>query len=211
MAQEPTKALDISFNLGAATDYVYHGVSQSDGNPQLSAGVDTTLWGVGYVGTWISRADFDNGTDAEYDLYVGARPQLGPVTLDLGVIYYGYINQAVGPKQDFVVFKLGGAIPLGAATLGAEVHHSNDFFGQTGKATYVELNGAMPIAEKFKVSGALGHQKVAYDGDYTTWNLGVSYAVNDVVGLDLRYHDTDAHDLGDIYDGRVVLGVKAAF
>ena len=88
---------------------------------------------------------------------------------------------------------------------------TNNFYGGTGNATYVELNGSSPIGEKFSVSGAVGHQDVDYDGDYTTWNLGVSYALNDVVGFDLRYHDTDAHDFGDIYDSRVVISVKAAF
>ena len=88
---------------------------------------------------------------------------------------------------------------------------SDDFFGETGQATYVELNGSVPVAEKVSISGAVGRQNVDYDGDYTTWNLGASYALNDVVGFDLRYHDTSEHSFGDVYGSRVVLGVKAVF
>ena len=212
LAQESTSPFDFSFNAGAASDYVFRGVSQTDENPQVFAGVDTTLWGVGYAGAWISNVDFNNDTDAEYDLYVGVKPTVGPFNLDLGVVYYGYINSPSGaPDQDYVEFKAAGSAPVGTGTVGAAVYYSDDFFGETGPATYVELNASAPIAEKFTVSGALGYQDVDYDGDYTTWNLGVSYALNDIVGFDLRYHDTDAHEFGKLYDSRVVVSVKAAF
>ena len=204
--------LDLSFNVGAATDYVWRGVSQTDG-PQISGGVDATVGGLVYAGTWISNVDFGTGndTDFELDFYAGITPQLGPVSLDLGIMYYGYINAPSGSDQDFVEFKLTGTVPVGPATLGAGVYWSDDFFGGTGNATYVELNGSTPISEKFSVSGAVGYQDVDYDGDYTTWNLGVGYALNDFLGLDLRYHDTNEHDFGDLYESRVVLGLTASF
>jgi uncharacterized protein (TIGR02001 family) len=208
---DDTSPIDLSFNAGAATDYVWRGVSQTDESPQISGGVDATVGGIVYAGGWLSNVDFGNDTDFELDLYAGVRPQLGPVSLDLGVIYYGYINAPAGSNQDFVEFKLAGSIPAGPATGGAAVYYSDDFFGGTGKATYVEVNGSMPIAEKFSVSGAVGRQDVDYDGDYTTWNLGAGYALTDFLGVDLRYHDTNEHDFGKLYESRVVLGLKAAF
>ena len=204
--------LDLSSNVGAATDYVWRGVSQTDESPQIYGGVDATV-GMVYAGTWLSNVDFGTGndTDFELDLYAGIRPQLGPVALDLGIQYYGYINAPTGSDQDFVEFKLAGSVPVGPATVGAAVFWSDNFYGGTGNATYVELNGSSPIGEKFSVSGAVGHQDVDYDGDYTTWNLGVGYALTDFLGVDLRYHDTNEHDFGDLYESRVVLGLKAAF
>ena len=203
--------LDLSFNVGAATDYVWRGVSQTDESPQIYGGVDATV-GMVYAGTWLSNVDFGTGndTDFELDLYAGIRPQLGPVALDLGIQYYGYINAPTGSDQDFVEFKLAGSVPVGPATVGAAVYWSDDFAG-TGNATYVELNGSVPVAEKVSISGAVGRQDVDYSGDYSTWNLGVSYALNDIVGFDLRYHDTDKHKFGDLYDSRVVLSLKASF
>ena len=211
-AQEDS-ALDLSLNVGAATDYVWRGVSQTDESPQISGGIDATIGGLVYAGTWLSNVDFGTGndTDFELDLYAGIRPQLGPVALDLGIQYYGYINAPTGSDQDFVEFKLAGSVPVGPATVGAAVFWSDNFYGGTGNATYVELNGSSPIGEKFSVSGAVGHQDVDYDGDYTTWNLGVGYALTDFLGVDLRYHDTNEHDFGDLYESRVVLGLKAAF
>ncbi|MBA4014319.1 MAG: hypothetical protein C0481_20865, partial [Phenylobacterium sp.] len=140
LAQDES-ALDLSFNVGAATDYVWRGVSQTDESPQISGGVDATLGGLVYAGGWLSNVDFGSGndTDFELDLYAGVRPQLGPVSLDFGILYYGYINAPTGSDQDFIEFKAAGSVPVGPATVGAGVYYSDDFFGGTGPATYVEL------------------------------------------------------------------------
>src|SRR5204862_3642097 len=75
-----------AFNIGANTDYVFRGVSQTDEDPSIFGGVDLTIGSIGYAGVWASNVDFGNGTDAEVDLYAGVKPEVGPVTLDLGVI-----------------------------------------------------------------------------------------------------------------------------
>ncbi|MDP3854017.1 TorF family putative porin [Phenylobacterium sp.] len=209
LAQEGV--FDFSYNVGVATDYVFRGVSQTDENGQLFAGVDTTLWGIGYAGAWISNVDFGGSTDGELDLYAGVKPKVGPVQLDIGVIYYGYLNQSSGADEDYTEFKIAGSVPAGPATVGAAFYYSDDFFGGTGEATYFEVNGSVPVAEKVTLSGAIGQQNVVGPFDYTTWNLGAGYAINDTVGLDLRYHDTDEDSFGEIYEGRVVLGLKVVF
>lgn len=209
---EDAEIFDFSFNLGTSTDYVFRGVSQTDENPQVFGGIDATVAGIGYVGVWVSNVDFGpNTSNVEYDLYGGVKPTLGPVALDLGVIYYGYGNQPQGASYDYLEWKAAGSVPVGPGSIGAALYYSSDFFGGTGDATYYEVNGSFPVAEKLSVSGALGRQKVQGPADYTTWNLGASYAVNDHVGLDLRYHDTDEHSFGEVYGSRVVLGLKVSF
>ncbi|WP_310542712.1 TorF family putative porin [Phenylobacterium sp.] len=203
--------ISMAFNVGAATDYVFRGVSQTDEGGQIFGGADATLFGIGYAGVWVSNVDFNNGTDIEYDLYAGVKPVLGPVNLDFGFFYYGYTNQPTGSNEDYVEYKAAASTAVGPATVGALVFYSPEFFGKTGKATYYEVNGAIPVAEKVSVSGAIGHQEIEGPADYNTWNLGVGYALNDTIGFDLRYHDTDEHGFGDIYESRVVLGVKASF
>jgi uncharacterized protein (TIGR02001 family) len=69
----------------------------------------------------------------------------------------------------------------------------------------------MPVAEKLTLSGAVGHQDIKNYGDYNTWNVGLGYALTDKLTVDVRYHDTDEHGLGKIYDSRVVISLKAAF
>lgn len=204
---------EFSFNVGAASDYVFRGFSQTDSGPQVYGGADMSI-GIFYAGTWLSNVDFGDSTDMEYDLYAGFKPTVGPVSLDVGIVRYGYTNQSDGADLDFWEGKVAGSIPAGKGTVGAAVYYTPENFNQTGKAAYVELNGSMPVTDKLSVSGAVGHQSLEGPLDYETWNLGVGYAINDVFGIDLRYWDTNVDKADDpfkVSSGRVVVGLKAAF
>ena len=205
--------VSLSFNVGAATEYVFRGISQTDEDPQIFGGVDATIGSIGYAGLWVSNVEFNNGTQLEFDIYGGVKPTVGAATLDIGLIYYGYTNKPDGPDEAYWEGKLAASVPAGAATLGAAVYYSPEFFGETGNATYLEANAAMPLgASKFSVSGALGRQWVETGVDYTTWNVGLGFALTDHVGFDLRYWDTDEEEtLGYLAQGRVVFGIKATF
>lgn len=211
-AAQAQDAPSASFNVGAASDYVFRGYSQTDSKAQVYGGADLGI-GTFYAGTWLSNVDF--GSDhVEYDLYAGFKPTLGPVSLDVGLVRYGYTNQDSGDNYDFWEAKLAGSAPVGSGTIGAAVFYTPENFGKTGKATYVELNGSVPLMDKVSASGAVGHQALEGDGDYETWNLGVGYAITDKFGLDLRYWDTNvkkSDDPGKLTSGRVVVGLKAAF
>lgn len=210
-ARAEDEGLKLAFNVGANTDYVFRGVSQTDEDPSVFGGVDASL-GIGYAGLWVSNVDFGNGTDAEFDLYAGIKPTVGPVSFDIGVIYYGYIDQPSGSNEDYFEGKVAASVAAGPATIGAAFFYSPSFFGKTGDATYYELNGALPLGDtKLTVSGAVGYQQVKGPADYTSWNLGVGYALTDHIGLDVRYFDTDEHKFGDIYDSRIVAGIKVTW
>ncbi len=200
----------VAFNAGVASDYVFRGISQTDSSPQLFGGADLTM-GTVYAGTWLSNVDFGNNTSMEYDFYAGVKPTLGPVALDLGVVYYGYGNQPANSNEDYWEGKVAGSMSVGKSTVGAAVYYSPEFFGKTGKATYLEINAARPLTEKLSVSGAIGQQKVDTMDTYSTWNLGVGYALTSKLGVDLRYIDTDAHGLGSLYKSRAVVSLKATF
>lgn len=211
-ASAEVKPLTFVFNVGAATNYEFRGVSQTNNKGQVFGGADATIEGIGYAGVWLSNVDFMSGTQMEYDLYAGIKPVVGPVTVDLGVIRYGYTSQPPGPKQTYTEWKIAPSMPIGPATVGLAYFYSDNFFGETGPANYYEINASMPIAKtSFSVSGAFGHQQVVGPLDYNTWNLGVGYALNSHIGFDLRYWDTDEHSFGSIYKSTVVLGVKATF
>lgn len=204
---------EFSFNVGVASDYVFRGFSQTDSKPQVYGGADVGI-GIFYAGAWLSNVDFGDSTDMEYDLYAGFKPTLGPVSLDVGILRYGYTNQSDGADLDFWEGKVAGSVPAGKGTIGAAVYYTPENFNQSGQATYVELNGSMPVTDKLSVSGAVGHQSLEGPLDYETWNLGVGYAINDVFGIDLRYWDTNVEKADDpfkVSSGRVVVGLKAAF
>ena len=205
----------LAFNLGAATEYVFRGFSQTDEDPQVFGGVDATIGSIGYAGVWVSNVDFLDSTDFEFDIYGGIKPTLGAVTFDIGGIYYGYADQPSGADYDYFEAKVAASIPVGPGTLGAALFYSPDFFGVADDAIYYEVNGAVTIPEtKFSISGALGYQEQDGGLDYTTWNVGVGFALTDNIGLDVRYFDTDASDNADppgYGDGRIVGGIKLVF
>lgn len=202
---------EVSFNVGVASDYVFRGVSQTDNGPQLFGGADLTS-GIFYAGVWASNVDFGDSTSAEIDGYVGITPTAGPVSLDFGALYYGYVNEPSGADYGYWEFKAAASIPAGPATLGAAVYYTPDYAGGIGDATYFEVNASHEFNDKWTLNGALGKQTFDAGGDYTTWNLGVAYAFNDNVTLDVRYHDNDLDSTcGDICDSRVVATLKATF
>lgn len=208
---EAAAGVDVSWNAGVATDYVFRGFTQTMRDPQVFGGVDLTS-GIFYAGAWASNVDFGDETDAEVDLYAGVTPTLGPVSANFGVIYYGYVGAPDDAEYAYWEGKAAGSVPVGPATVGAAVYYSPEFFGETGEAWYWELNGAYSPTEKLSFSGAFGNQDVEIGGSYNTWNLGATFAVTDMISVDARYHDTDLDDdlCDDICDSAFVLTLKAA-
>ncbi len=209
---ETASAPSLSANLGVASDYIFRGLSQTNYNPQISAGADA-VWGKVYAGAWASNVEFGDGTDAEVDLYVGITPTLGPVELDLSALYYVYVGAPSGSGYDMPEFIAKASLPVGAGAIGAAVAWSPDSFGPADNSLYIEANASAGITEKLSLSGAIGRQSYS-DGaapDYTTWNVGFTYQVTDILGVDLRYHDTNRHELGKAYGSSFVVGLTASF
>lgn len=214
--------VDLSFNIGAATDYVFRGISQTDEGGQIFGGVDLTAPGGYYAGVWASNVDFgafgDDETNVEVDIYGGIKPEFAGYVFDFGVIYYAYLNQPeTSAELGYVEVKAAASRAIGPATLGAAAYFSPEFTGEVGQAIYFEANGSYTINDRVSVSGAVGRQTFDEldDADYTTWNIGATIALTPMIGLDVRYWDTDEDDLvspvQDIYEGRVVASLKATF
>ncbi len=200
---------EVAFNIGVVSDYVFRGASQTNEDPALQGGIDVNFAGGFYAGGWASTVDFGDDTDAEVDLYGGYRTEAAGYALDFGVLGYFYVNEPSGADYNFVEFKAAASRAIGPATLGAAVYYAPDFFGVDEEATYLEANAAYALADKWTVSGAVGHQWLDVTDDYTTWNLGVAYALTDNLAVDGRYHDTDVD--GPLTDDRFVVGLKASF
>ncbi|KQR61157.1 TorF family putative porin [Brevundimonas sp. Leaf168] len=201
--------VDVAWNVGAVSDYVFRGFSQTSEDPAIQGGVDLTSGGF-YAGAWASNVDFGDDTDAEVDLYGGYRTEAGGFALDFGAIGYLYVGEPDGADYNYAEFKAAASRAVGPATFGAAVYYSPDFFGADKEATYFEVNGAFSPAPKWTVSGALGKQWLDVSDDYTTWNVGVGYALTDKVGVDVRYHDSDVDGVPGAED-RIVGAVKLTF
>ncbi len=210
-------------NVALTSDYVFRGISQSDGDPAIQGGFDYTneVGGVPiYAGAWGSNIEFFVDGSLEVDLYGGIRPTLGPVTFDLGFIAYLY--PGMDSEAQYWELKAGASVaPVENLTIGGALYWSPDFsFTNDADALYAEVNAAYTFNETFAMSGAIGNQEVdspSYfapgEDSYTTWNVGGTVSAWGF-GFDLRYFDTDIDIAGpggdNISDGRVVATIRRA-
>lgn len=202
-AQEDNAAsTTVNFSLAAGTDYVWRGLTQTDGGPAAFATV-TVQHGGFYAGAGTENVDF-SGISQEYDLWGGYVVDLGPARLDLGASFYGYVD---APSNiDTLEFK--AALSGGRKKIGYTVsaNYTPDYFGTGKGGVYSEAAVSYALSERVQLSGALGHQQIEALPDYATWNLGASGELAKGLRLDLRYHDTDTKvvDYETIGDARVV-------
>jgi uncharacterized protein (TIGR02001 family) len=226
--EAPKRRCEFSINAGGTSDYVFRGISQSDENFAFQGGGDATC-GLFYAGLWGSTVDFGendyNQSIAPYevDLYAGIKPTWGPLTFDLGVIYYAYPGAHDGPAEfNYVEIKGGVSGTWRNFALGGTLYYSPDYFGETG--TTVTYEGS--VAYEFRkvamftpsISGVIGTTQFydnAGDGlDYTYWNAGLSLGLEQL-SFDFRYWDSTGDDnnfcgVEGLCDERFVFTVKVA-
>lgn len=205
------RKLEFSASVTGTSDYIFRGFSQTDEDPAAQASLDVT-YGIFYAGLWGSNVDsnFVGGSSAEVDLYAGIKPVWGPVTFDLGVIYYWYPGDEVvgGNEQDYVELKAGYSIEspwIKGLTSGTTVYWSPDYALEQGEVFTVEsaASYALPKVGIFSpsISGVFGTvYGDAGDGfvplgidaedEYSYWNAGLELAVENIT-FDFRYWDTD--------------------
>jgi uncharacterized protein (TIGR02001 family) len=141
----------------------------------------------------------------EWDFYAGIKPKTGPITWDLGVIYYTYPNaKDAGAELNMVEFKVGGSAEIWKdGTLGVTGFFSPDYTGELGDVWTIEVgfSQALPKIGMFSptFSALYGYQHgsdAAYagfygDNNYSYWNAGLTFGFLEKWSLDLRYWDTN--------------------
>ena len=205
-----TSSISWSASLTGATEYVWRGVEQSDGDPAIFGAV-TGTYGNFYAGAGAENVDFA-GISTEYDFWIGyAAPLAEGTSFDIGLVRYGYLDAPSGLDLDTVELKLGLTHDFGGFTAGVTAMITNDFFATEESAQHIEINASRALDDKWTLSGSVGHQMLEdSSGNYTHWNFGVSRSVADNVTLDLRYIDSDADYLGGAADERIVASFSLA-
>jgi uncharacterized protein (TIGR02001 family) len=202
-----------SANIALATEYVFRGISQTSEGPAVQGGFDLTC-GIFYAGVWASNLDWNEAaTNIEMDWYAGIKPVTGPITWDLGVIYYTYPGGLdTGGEYNYVELKVGGSATVWKdATLGLTLFYSPDYQYETDTVWTLEaaFSQALPKFSAFRrewtptFSALVGYQKATGDeakyqvfvtgGDdhYLYWNAGLTLGFADKFSIDVRYWDTD--------------------
>jgi uncharacterized protein (TIGR02001 family) len=111
-------------SAGADSDYLFRGVSQTDGGSSAWAGYDHMFGDSGFmVGAWLGQVDYADGSDLETDLYAG---------WSNGDWAVGYIDYSYNGDADLD----GGEIFVSKSVMGVSVEY---YMGQDDYTDYLEL------------------------------------------------------------------------
>lgn len=199
-------AWDISGSFGVVSDYVFRGISQTQGDAALQAGATISHESGFYFTLWGSSVDFygDPDTDFEVDLTLGYSGAIDDATtFDVNVTYFTYPGQPSG--SDYNYFELGANLThdLGnGLSVGANLAWSPEYSG--GDEVWVALNGTYEISEWLSVSANLGYQSFDQGGDYTYYDIGTTLTYG-IVSLDVRYVATSDGVDKDKFVGSAIL------
>jgi uncharacterized protein (TIGR02001 family) len=209
----------VSGSVALTSDYVFRGVSQTNGNPAGQGGIDLTC-GKFYLGAFTSNVDFGFDATLEVDIYGGYKFNTGRINWDVGFIYYTYPGMNSADDADYLELKLSASTDITkGGTLTGTVFYSPEYTLATGAAWTFEgsYSQALPKVSIFSptFSATVGNVSLTdIDVDYTYWNVGVSLGFREKWSLDLRYWDTSDQAVCGIFgvcDDRFVATLKYSF
>lgn len=229
-------AAGASGSAALTSDYLFRGISQTNGDPALQAGIEYAADNGFYAGAWGSNASWlsDLSSDAapissslEFDVYAGYRGAIGEAaTFDLAATWYAYPGDFPASFNRADTGELSAAIgfkPSAGTSLGAKYAHAvTDLFGypDSDGSGYLELNAGWEFHPGWTVAAQAGHQRIRHNGayDYTQWRVGLARAFANGFSVAAAWSDTDAeralytnpqgHHLGD---ATLVLTLAKAF
>lgn len=204
--------LDIS--LGATTDYVWRGLTQTDEDLAASVGVELGFSYGLYVGAWASTVDFAGAGDYELDYYVGYRNKVGGFNYDVGLLRYNYPGGDDASNFDEIYASIGG----GPFTFTwSTLYDSDDDTLDFGDENYYAIDLEFDLPLGFSIGGHIGH----YDkvlGEYRNYNIwmsiiGITVAYSDVSDIKLASDDIKINDFVPAIDqgSRLVVSYAIAF
>lgn len=201
-----------SGSVALTSDYLFRGVSQTNQEPALQAGLEFATDSGFYVGTWgsnvswlsdVSTPDAPISSSLELDVYGGYRGKLSDkVGFDVGALYYWYpgdfpsgFNSADTGEIYFGIT----AGPFASTTLTAKYSYAvTDLFGYADSdgSGYLDLGASWEFAPTWTLSAHAGKQWVENNdiAEYADWKLGVSKAFDSGFSVAVAYSDTDADE-----------------
>ncbi len=178
---------EVSGNLGATSNYLWRGVTQSADKAAISGGLDYAHDSGLYVGTWTSTVD----GGYELDGYFGFGGELGALGYDLCYIYYGYPSGAWGTQDEL---DFGEA----RAVLSYDVLSAGVAYGTNAQDNAKAFDGSLyyftDLAFELKEGLGLGFHLGMFDGDTAAFTS----TFGDDSYIDYNVSLTKTTTLGDV-------------
>ncbi|SCZ66997.1 TorF family putative porin [Thiohalomonas denitrificans] len=187
---------EVSANIGATSNYIWRGLTQTDDQAAISGGLDYEAASGFYLGTWASNLD---GGNYELDLYAGFSGEAGSIGYDLGAIHYAY---PIGDDElDFT--ELYGSLGFGPVT-GSVAYTVDSEAGGDDSDLYYSLSGDIPLKEDLFVGVLAGRYDfdAADAEDYTHFQLALTKSAAEFGDFTFAVDKTDL-DEGSLDDPRV--------
>lgn len=195
--QQQIDDFDLSSTISVLTDYRFRGISLSNRKPAVQGSIDVSHKSGVYASVWGSNIARYGGSKVEVDATLGWTGDVGPVTLDAGVIAYlypgghgvnvfetfGYIGKTIGPVE---------------ARVGAFYAPSQNNLGDQD-SLYLTADARVGIpGTPVTVSGAVGRERGSFVGGGTKWDwqLGGEYVKGPFV-FGVTYVDTNYDRIED--------------
>jgi uncharacterized protein (TIGR02001 family) len=187
-------AAEISGNVGATTDYIWRGQTQSFGDASLSGGLDIDFGNGFAAGTWIgslggNRDAVDDSANYEADLYASYATEVSGVGVELGYISYMYPG-AADSTLDFADIYVSAS--YGSASLSYYILASaEDDAVDAEEGTYVSVDYEYALNDELTVSLHYGVEdfEVADSDEDTSISLSkgdMTFTVSSDEGDDTR-------------------------
>ena len=204
-------ASSLSWDIGAVSDYLFRGASQTDEKATLQGSLTWTAASGVYAGAFASGVDFGaDSPDVEVDYFVGyGFDASDKVNLDVMLNRYTYPGASELAYNELI------ATATIADHWQLSVGYTNDVWGSGTDGWYYGLARDWALPSDLTLSANVGRsvfRDEAVAADYTDWGIGVGRSFGPAE-VSLGYYGTDGSgrdNFGKLADSRVLLTVKFA-
>jgi uncharacterized protein (TIGR02001 family) len=205
---------DFSGNAAATSDYVFRGISQSDGDPAVQLGLRVDMESGAYVAVWASNVRFPSAPDAstEVDGVLGWRGNLNEQWVgDVNLTRFQYPGTSSRLSYSELIATLTWRernwILLG---------YSPDVFASGRYGIYAQLGTRVPLGSRSRIEISGGYYALdeAYGRSYAHAQIVAAWLPHPRVELRLTGHATDSRArvlFGDAGSARLEAAIQASF
>ena len=202
-------AIDVTGSAALTTDYVFRGITQTQGDPAAQFGVKAATANGFYANIWGSTVEFpgDTGATTEADYIVGWGGKLNDdFALDVNVTHFDYPSA----RADLAYTELIGTLTW-KDNYWLMVGYSPDVFATDEAGIYTLVGAKFPVNDQFRIEATVGHYDLddAYGRSYSHASLGAVWAFKAPFELRVTAHDTDSSG-DDLFPGLAGSRVEAA-
>jgi uncharacterized protein (TIGR02001 family) len=185
-------ATDLNGSAAIASDYVWRGTTQSQGDPAAQAGIKLAGKSGWYGSVWASSVEFAPETHAssEVDFVAGWSGGVSEEwALDANLTHYGYPSTSVDLDWTELV-----ATATWRDNYWLQVGCSNEALAADESGTYAQVGAKLPLGDRFRIEAAAGHYWLedVYGDSYSHAQLSGVWAFKAPFELRVTAHGTDA-------------------